>query len=105
MGKNKIEATPEAYPTAFLSAIRNGGAILYTADLPWSALSAQKRFRLLLRLLRSLPDHELHQKALPRWHVTAHSAALEVRPSVAAGSPLHPSPSGDLVKQALRGLN
>lgn len=79
MGANRTMATPEAYPAAYLAAIRNGAGVLYAADIPWTTGSAAKRFRLLLALLRSLPHHELHSIAKRRWHVSATSRALVLR--------------------------
>lgn len=71
MGANRTLATPEAYPAAFLAAIRNGGAVIYAHDLLWTTGSAAKRFRLCVALLRSLPHHALHEAAKARWHVEA----------------------------------
>lgn len=78
MGANRILATPEAYPVAFLEVIRNGAGVLYLSDLPWQGPSAAKRFRLLLALLRSLPGHELHAQASSRWSVQVTTLALTI---------------------------
>jgi hypothetical protein len=69
MGANRTEASPEAYPAAFQAALRNGGAVLYARDLPWSPLSTAKRFRLYLALLRApaYRNHPLHGVACGRW--------------------------------------
>jgi len=79
MGANRTMVSPEAYPAAFLAAVRNGGGVFYAADLPWTTGSAAKRFRLLLALLRGLAKHDLHPNATPRWHVEASPRALVVR--------------------------
>lgn len=79
MGANRPLATPEAYPSAFLSAVRDGGAVLYTDDLPWTPGSTAKRFRIFIALLRSLPHHELHAAATRVWHVSTSKRAIVLR--------------------------
>lgn len=78
MGANRTAPTPEAYPIAFLNAVREGHAVLHEGDLPWTAISAAKRFRLFLRLLRTLPSHPLHPGACGRWSVRPISGTLHL---------------------------
>lgn len=79
MGANRTLASPEAYPAAFLSAVRNGGAVIYAIDMPWTTGSAAKRFRLFIALLRTLHHHDLHAQASQRWHVEAKPSSLVIR--------------------------
>lgn len=79
MGQNRTLATPEAYPAAFLRAVEDGGAVLLAGDLPWTPTSSAKRFRLLLALLRTLPNHPLYRSAQARWHVEFPPRGLIVR--------------------------
>lgn len=79
MGANRKLATPEAYPAAFLAALRNGSAVLYAEDLPWTIGSTAKRFRLFLALLKERPLHDLHQAACHRWAVEQHKTSLVLR--------------------------
>lgn len=76
MGGNRALPQPEAYPVSFLSAIRNGGGVLYAADLPWTVGSSGKRFRLLLALLKDKPGHPLHSAASQRWGLSITPRAL-----------------------------
>lgn len=78
MGRNRSLASPEAYPVGWLQAIRNGSGLFLAEDLPWAPISAGKRFRLLLALLKSMPAHPLHGMALRRWHLAPSGRALEV---------------------------
>lgn len=78
MGANNPLATPEAYPVAFLSAIRDGAGVIYAADLPWSPISSAKRFRICLALIRRLPGHPLYDQARRRWAVQTSATALVV---------------------------
>jgi hypothetical protein len=76
MGRNRKMANPESYPVAFLNVIRDGGGVLYAEDLPWTTISAAKRFRLCLAVIRALPAHPLRGQALKRWHCNPTSRAL-----------------------------
>lgn len=78
MGANRPLPSPEAYPSAFLAAIRSGGGVIYSEDLPWAPISAAKRFRLLLALIKGMAYHPLQVQARQRWSVKATSRALEV---------------------------
>lgn len=99
MGQNRTLPSPEAYPSAFLSVIANGAGVLYVEDLPWTTISAAKRFRLLLALLKSLPQHPLHQMAMRRWSVHYSSRALECTATMGKGA--IPSLTGALIDRAL----
>ncbi len=78
MGANRPLSSPEAYPSAFLAAIRSGGGVIYAENLPWAPISAAKRFRLLLALIKGMAYHPLQPQARLRWSVKATSRALEV---------------------------
>lgn len=78
MGGNRKLAQPEGYPPVFLQAIEAGAGVIYAADLPWAPISAVKRFRLCLALLRSLPGHPLHWNAKRRWSVRLSPGGFEV---------------------------
>lgn len=78
MGNNRTLASPEAYPAAFLDAIRSGSGIMYARDLPWMPVSAAKRFRLCLKVCRQYPGHPLQAQAKHRWRVEVTPAALVV---------------------------
>jgi hypothetical protein len=101
MGANRTAASPEAYPAAFLAAVRSGSSVLYADDLPWSILSSAKRFRLLLALLRSLPDHPLHTQAKRRWKVEPSPQALVISVYNFSRGEV-PSPIPMLIARALR---
>lgn len=104
MGQNKTMASPEAYPSAFLSIIRDGAGILYVEDLPWTTISAAKRFRLLLALLKKSPHHPLHRNAMQRWSVRYSSKALECTATIGKGT--MESLTGALIDRALKiGVN
>lgn len=79
MGANRRMASPEAYPAAFVAAVRNGGGVIFAEDMPWTTGSAAKRFRLFLAVIRAHPEHALHKAASVRWHVEATPRAMTVR--------------------------
>lgn len=99
MGRNRVAASPEAYPAAFLSAIEHGAGLIYAHDLPWSTTSARKRFYACLSLLRNRPAHWLHDNASKRWSAKANEAALELTMHGADGLPT--SVAGPLIDRAL----
>lgn len=78
MGNNRALASPEAYPAAFIEAIRAGSGIMYARDLPWQPISAAKRFRLCLKVCRQYEGHPLQERAKHRWRVEVTSQALIV---------------------------
>ena len=78
MGANRPAATPEAYPAAFSSALRNGAGVFYAADIPWTPISTAKRFRLFLSLVRKRPTHPFYENAIKRWSVRPSGLALTV---------------------------
>lgn len=75
---SNLQLPADAYPQAFHAAIASGGAVLYAADLPWTPLTAAKRFRQLLALLRKQPGHRLYPQAKCRWRVEPSPRALVV---------------------------
>lgn len=75
MGGNRTLPAAD-YPHAFHSALAAGGAVLYAADLPWTPISAAKRFRLFLALIRRSPGHPLREQARKRWRVQPGPEAL-----------------------------
>lgn len=77
MGGNRKMAFPEAYPAAFIATLKNGAGILYAEDLPWQPISAAKRFRLFLSVVRETPRHPLYPNAIKRWSVRPTNRALE----------------------------
>lgn len=78
MGQNRRHPNPDLYPIAFLNAIRDGGAVIPAASLPWTMLSAAKRFRLCLAVCRETPSHPLHGQSCNRWSVQATKGALVI---------------------------
>lgn len=86
MTSNRPLAGPDAYPAAFHSAVANGGAVLYAADLPWSPIMSAKRFRQFLALLRKAGN----PNAKARWRVEPTGLALVLtmnRPATPATYP------------------
>lgn len=78
MGANRI-APLGTYPAAFYTALASGEAVMFTDDLPWTPLSAAKRFRLFIKAIRAQPAHPLHASAKARWSVLPTRAGLEVK--------------------------
>jgi hypothetical protein len=99
MGGNRRLPAPEAYPAAFLEAVRLGGGLILAGDLPWTTGSARKRFYLMLDVLRRHPAHELHLQASKRWSVRAGTRALEI--SCLDQQAPAPSITRDLIRRAL----
>lgn len=102
MGANRKLATPEAYPAIFLRAVENKGAVIYAQDLPWTTISAAKRFRLFLALVKGLPQHRLYPGAKLRWSVQATSKALVLTAYEPGERALVSARSGELIGAALK---
>lgn len=102
MGANRRLGAPEAYPAAYLSSIRNGSGIMLAEDIPWAPISAAKRFRLCLSLLRARREHPLHAQAARRWSVKVTPFALEVWVADSK-TDLPPTVGGALIAKALSG--
>lgn len=94
---NKPLASPEAYPIAWLNAIRDGGGVFYEGDMPWTPQSSRKRFFLLLQLLRKEPNHPLYRQARQRWYTSVTGAGLEVHIQGKPDAELN----ADLIQRAL----
>lgn len=62
--------TPDQYPAAFHTALREGQVEMPLSDLPWAPTSTALRFRDLIRKLRTMPHHKLHGSAMCSWHTT-----------------------------------
>ncbi len=99
MGANRTLATPESYPSAFLTAIEYGAGIIYAHDLPWTPGSSMKRFHRCVYLIRGLPNHWLHSNAMHRWSVRATPAALEI--TMVGKQEMAPSVARVLIERAL----
>lgn len=100
MGANRPLASVDAYPQAFFAAIRDGGAVLYAENLPWTPGSAAKKFRFLIRELRDLSIHPLSAQARLQWHLESTSLALVITLVQAKG--WKPNASAPLIDAALR---
>ena len=66
------------YPIAFHNALRNGGGVILTEDMPWTAKSARNRFYGFLGAIRATAGHPLKPQAELAWTVTASEHALTI---------------------------
>lgn len=78
MGANRT-APLGHYPAAFHAALASGEGVMFAADLPWTPVSAAKRFRLFIKAVRLQPNHPHHASAKARWSVLPTAAGLEVK--------------------------
>lgn len=101
-GSNRALVSPEAYPSSFLEAIEQGRAILLSENLLWTPISAAKRFRILLALLRrpEWSHHRLAPYAKGRWRVVPSARAVEIVRAQATDAPSRLAPA--LIESALR---
>ena len=91
---------PESYPPAFLRAVEAGAGVFPAGDIPWAPISAAKRFRQMLALLRKHPAHPAYPNSKARWSVKPTRLGLEVH--ISGGTTKLPSLHIPLIEAALR---